>query len=328
MKGWIKKLAMAGLGLSMVLTAGCTNTESSPKEIKEGDKMVIYSSLAPQADFAKEIGKDKVEVHTMLPLGTNYLQWAPTLAEQAKLEKADMLIINGTGVEERWVDATVAQAKIKNEHLVLVDATKDLQSEGLKLLQYRNPDVTEEVRNQERIDPYFYMDPIYAKKQVDTILAAMVKKAPVYKDEFTKNAEAYKAKLDEVDKMYSDILGAVKVKEIVSAYPAWQYTAKRYGLKFTLLTELDVNDIPMEGSEEDKALQEKLKNIDSIVVYFHEQAAPRVAQYLGQHEIMAGSLRNFEGKQKEENYDGYIGMMKENLEKFGQGLNLTELPKK
>ncbi|HEU4963615.1 MAG TPA: metal ABC transporter substrate-binding protein [Bacilli bacterium] len=323
MKGWIKKLAVAGLGLSLLATAtGCTNTESSPKELKEGDKMVIYSSLAPQADFAKEIGKDHVEVHTMLPYGTNFLQWAPIIAEQKKLEKADMLIVNGSGVEDRWLDQTVAQAKIENEYLAVVDATKDLQGEALDLQFYRNPDVTDEVRNAKHVDPYFYMDPVYAKQEVDTILAEMIKKAPVYKDEFTKNADAYKARLDDLDKKYADTLSKVKSKVIVSNYPAWQYTAKRYGLEFHTLKNVDVNDIPQEGTDAEKATTEELKSYDTKVVFFQEKAAPRVAEWLGTRGFMSGQLENFEGQQPAENYAGYIGMMEENLKKFEEGLNL------
>ena len=54
-------------------------------------------------DFAKKIGGDKVEVINLVPAGTEPHDWEPSTKDLIEMEKSDIFIYNGAGMEQ-WVD--------------------------------------------------------------------------------------------------------------------------------------------------------------------------------------------------------------------------------
>lgn len=320
MKRWLNKFTYTTLGLGLALTAtvatGCSSTET----VSKGDKLKVYTTMAAESDFVKQIGKDHVDVVTWLPFDTNVWQWAPTLADQKNLESADIFIRNGVHVEDRWWSQTEAEMKIKNKKLLIVDASQGIEPK-YKLLRFNNPDVSEEEKKKERQDPYYYLDPVNAKLEIDQIEAALEKKAPKYKDEFKQNAEAYKKQLDELDKSYKDTLANVKHKELVSPYPAYQYIAKRYGLTAYVPTTFNSNKIPWDDAPKKEELKADLAKHDLKVVFFQEEAAPRVQEFLAEFGYRCLIVDAYEGAQDPQAYKTYLEVMKENLKQLEAGLN-------
>ncbi|PWK04972.1 metal ABC transporter substrate-binding protein [Tumebacillus permanentifrigoris] len=321
MKRWLNKFTYTTLGLGLALTAtmiaGCSE---STETVSKGDKLKVYTTLAAETDFVKQIGKDHVDVVTWLPFDTNVWQWAPTLADQKNLESADIYIRNGVHVEDRWWSQTEAEMKIKNKKLLIVDASQGIEPK-YKLQRLNNPDVSDEEKNKERQDPYYYLDPVNAKIEVDAIEAALEKKAPKFKDDFKKNAEDFKKQLDELDKSYQDTLSKVKHKELVSPYPAYQYMAKRYGLTYYVPTTFNSNKIPWDDQPKADALKADLAKHDFKVAFFEEEAAPRVQEFLAEFGYRSLIINPYEGAQDPAAYKTYLEVMRENLKQLELGLN-------
>lgn len=325
MKRWMTKTALVGMGLSVLMATGCSfsSTEPTakpePKKITDGQKVKVITVLAAQTDFVKEIGKDKVDVKTLLPLGVNFWQYAPTLAETKDIESADAFVINGVGVEKRWYDQVEAGIKLKSPNEPIIDPSKGIKT--MKLLKYLNPDDPAEAAK-EHDDPYVYLDPQNAKQEVDTITDALCKVAPVYADEFKKNATTYKQQLDLLDKQFQDKLSNAKHKELVSPYPAYQYLAARYGLKYYVPNSFSWNKIPWDSPKDLDALKADLKKHDMKAIYFQQEAAPRVVGELGQAGYKSGILDPYEGMQDPQKYNSYIATMQHNLAELEKGLNM------
>ncbi|WP_157729625.1 metal ABC transporter solute-binding protein, Zn/Mn family [Tumebacillus algifaecis] len=321
MKRMVQKMMAIGLGLSLVLAVGCSESDGPKvgKTVKEGEKVVVYSTLQAQASFAKEIGGDKVDVQTYMPPGQNFWQWAPTLKEMRDLEQAHVMILNGNGVEDRWWDQMYATVKIKNDDLLVIDASQGLDK--LNLLRYYNPDASEDDKVKKRFDPWHYLDPQNAKVEVDTIATALSKKAPAYAEEFQKNAEEFKHKLDQLDQEYADTLSKVKRKEIVSPYPAFQYLTKRYGLNYYVPTSIAINEFPQDKFDEMDAVKVDFAKHDAANIFFEGEAAPRVQEFLGQMGYQAKTLNTYEGKMEPDKLKGYLQVMEENLAVLKEALN-------
>lgn len=79
---------------------GCTG--NTTKKNKNG-KLKVMASFYTMYDFAKKIGKDKIEVTNMVPAGTEPHDWEPSTKDLIELEKSDVFIYNGAGMEQ-WVD--------------------------------------------------------------------------------------------------------------------------------------------------------------------------------------------------------------------------------
>jgi len=64
-------------------------------------------------DFAKKIGGDKVEVINLVPAGTEPHDWEPSTKDLIEMEKSDIFIYNGAGMEQ-WVDDVLKALIRKN----------------------------------------------------------------------------------------------------------------------------------------------------------------------------------------------------------------------
>ena len=74
-------------------------------------------------DFAKKIGGDKVEVINLVPTGTEPHDWEPSTKDLIEMEKSDIFIYNGAGMEQ-WVDDVLES--LDTEELTSVEASKGM----------------------------------------------------------------------------------------------------------------------------------------------------------------------------------------------------------
>jgi zinc transport system substrate-binding protein len=317
----MKTVAAVGLSASLLLAVGCSDsqTEATQKVVPSGQKVKVMTVMQAQADFVKEIGKDHVDVGTLIPEGVNIWQYAPILAEQKSVEDSDVFVMNGVDVEKRWYSQLEANLKLKSKDLAIVDPSKGIET--LKLQRYINPDDLE-AQKQEHQDPYVYLDPVNAKKEVETIKDALVKKAPAYADDFKKNADAYEKKLDELDQKYKDMVSKAKSKELVSPYPAYQYLAKRYGLTYYVPTTFNFNSYPWDDPAKAEEVKKDLAKHGMRTVFFHQEVAPRVGEFLAEQKIHSRVLETYEGKPMDPaNAKSYLQVMEQNLQSLADGLN-------
>lgn len=74
------------------------------KKQTENNKPVVYTSFYPIYDLAKTvIGDADIELKMLLPANQDPHMWEPTPRDIEKLSCADILIINGANMEERWL---------------------------------------------------------------------------------------------------------------------------------------------------------------------------------------------------------------------------------
>ena len=63
----------------------------------------IFASFYPIYDFVKKIGKDRVDVSTIVPASIEPHDFEPTAKQIIELQKADVIFINGAGFES-WIN--------------------------------------------------------------------------------------------------------------------------------------------------------------------------------------------------------------------------------
>ncbi|KAF6600715.1 zinc ABC transporter substrate-binding protein, partial [Paenibacillus sp. EKM208P] len=78
------------------------------------------------------------------------------------------------------------------------------------------------------LDPHVWLDPVLAQKEVEAIEAGLVKADPANKADYEKNADAYIAKLKELDTEFKTGLKDVKRKDFITQHAAFSYLAKQY----------------------------------------------------------------------------------------------------
>lgn len=320
--------------ISTLFLFGCSKdsipTDETNHDETAGAKIKVMASFYPMYDFAVQIGGDKVSVENMVPAGMEPHDWEPAASDIAALEKADVFIYNGAGMEH-WVD-TVFDS-LDNKELVKVEASKGiplLEGHGHSHDEEGNGDADSAVEDdheedadhdEEQFDPHVWLSPANAKIQIQNIRDAFIKADPDNEAYYNKNYEIYAAKLDGLDQKYKDTLSGLEHKDIIVAHEAFAYLCNSYGL----------NQIGIEGlspdSEPDPARMEEIiefaKDKYIKIIFFEELVSPKVAEIIAE-EIGAETkvLNPLEGLTEEQIKAGadYISVMEDNLNNLLEAL--------
>ena len=114
MRKYIKFIFVASFALLILAACGGNDAPSNKeqgdaKEATEveanGDKLQVVSSFTIITDMVREVGGDKVEVHNLVPTGTDPHEYEPLPEDIKKATDADILFYNGMnleGGEEGW----------------------------------------------------------------------------------------------------------------------------------------------------------------------------------------------------------------------------------
>jgi zinc transport system substrate-binding protein len=292
----LPKFVSDSLASSANETTGLISTNMNIPRLK------IVVSFYPLLDFTKEIGGNRVEVSSLIPIGIEPHDFDPTIRQIQNAETADLLIYNGAGLE-KWIDKINMKSKI--------DA-----SQNLSLLN-SNDAGTNNV-----YDPHVWLDPILAKGQVQNIRNALIRADPMNTKYYSENANKLIEKLDKLDRDIRSDLSDCKKHDFISFHNSFSYFAKRYGLN-----QYNVYGLSPEGEILPQRLQQIIqlaRDKDLNVIYSENLIDPRFANLLAQ-EIPNGKvlvLSPIEGINRLEQNNGidYIDKMYENIKNLQVGL--------
>ena len=96
------------------------------------DNLKVVTTLFPTYDFAKQIGKDKVDVTLLLPPGVEPHAFEPNPKDVVKINKADVFVYTGKYMEP-WTEDILEG--ISNDYLGVVDS-----SHGIELMDEADHD--------------------------------------------------------------------------------------------------------------------------------------------------------------------------------------------
>ncbi|KXG76134.1 metal ABC transporter substrate-binding protein [Thermotalea metallivorans] len=301
----------------IVFMAGCSKPTQRPEEEALKDRIVVYASFYPMYDFAKNIGKDKIDLKLMIPPGVEVHDWEPTAKLMGNMEKADVFIYNGLGMEP-WAEKLIAS--VQNDQWIVIEA-----SQGVALLEAEEHEEEEHGDEEEGshgdYDPHVWLNPMNALKQAENIKNAFVKADEANRDFYERNFKEFADKLKALDQKFQEELRDVKKKEMVVAHGAFGYLAHRYGLEQVAITGLSPQEEPSAAKLAEITKFAKERNLKYI--FFETLTSPRLAEVLAQ-EVGAKTavLNPIEGLTQEEMKAGkdYISVMEENLKTLKQAL--------
>lgn len=303
----MKKIISLLLVIPMLFTIGCSK-ENKTDENSDG-KIKIYTSIYPLYDFAKKVGGDKVEVTNLVPAGTEPHDWEISTSDIVNLEKADMLIYNGAGIEN-WTDKVIDT--LENKDIVYVKTSEGLDIHKAGEKANSNKD---DGHSHGSFDPHTWLSIKNAKKEMKNIKDALIEHDSENTKYYEKNYEKYAKKLDELDKKYSDTLGPIKNKTIIVAHEAFGYLCSDYNINQEGIEGLTPDSEPDPARMREIIKFAKENNVKTI--FFEELVSPKVAETIAK-EINAKTevLNPLEGLSEEQinNGEDYFSVMEKNLE--------------
>jgi zinc transport system substrate-binding protein len=258
-----------------------------------GGKLKVVASIAPLADFARQVGGDHVEVILLLPPGASPHTYEPPPKTVRKISEAKVFLEIGAGLEfwaDRLVAATAAQ-------IITVRC-----SEGVDLIRG-------EGRALSNVDPHIWLDPVISMGIVRKIEAAFSRADPGDSSAFKKNASAYLTLLSALDREIAERVKGFRTREYITFHPAWSYFARRYGLKVSGVIEEAPGKEPT-PKHIDRILS-RIRAMKTKVVFAEPQFSPRLAEAIadeaGGRVLFLDPLGGEKGRQT------YVELMEYNL---------------
>lgn len=201
---------------SSLFISGCATSQSKKKD---SSKIQIAVSIIPESTFVEAVGKDHVEVTTMIPPGSSPETYEPTPKQMTEFSKSDLFFSIGMPLEKNQL---IPNLNTKTK-VVSLDKAVQKQYPDLKLGEER--------------DPHIWLSPKRVIVMIDTIVEELSKIDPQNTAFYQKNGDSYKDQIDAVDLKIQKSLLPVKNRKIIVFHPAFGYLADDYQLEMYALEE-------------------------------------------------------------------------------------------
>jgi ABC-type Zn uptake system ZnuABC Zn-binding protein ZnuA len=193
-------------------------------------KIRVVTTLTDLADFTRNIGGDLVEVRS-LATGVEDTHGVPMKPSFVPvLNRADLVVLVGFDCEHAFLPALLEASKnprIQSGKPGYVDCSQGIApSEVPKSTDHSEGDV------HPYGNPHYMLDPVLAKTAIQNIYQALVATDPEHEAEFTRNRDAYLAKLDAKIAEWEKEAQPLKGEKFVSYHGHWFYFAERFGMKY------------------------------------------------------------------------------------------------
>lgn len=217
-----KRLLVFFMFVFIIFSSGCSIDEKSSNKNTE-KKISVAVSIIPQETFVKEVGRDKVDVITMIPPGKSPGNFAPRPDIMETFSHASIYFTIGVPTENANI-----LPKIK-------DFNKDIKIVNMA-------DEVSKVYGERKFesggrDPHIWLSPKRVKVMIKEIERELSLKDPDNKSFYETNAKNYINKLDKLDADLKSSLLSLKKKAFICYHPSFGYFADDYELNMVSLEE-------------------------------------------------------------------------------------------
>ena len=308
-----KKLSFLALIFTLAVGLFACSSAKQGSSSNEATKLKVVATNSIIADITKNIAGDKIDLHSIVPIGQDPHEYEPLPDDVKKTSEANLILYNGINLEtggNAWFTKLVQNAK-KEEN-------KDYYavSEGVDVIYL-------EGQNEKgKEDPHAWLNlengMIYAKN----IAKQLEAKDPKNKDFYEANLKTYLEKLSKLDKEAKDKFNNIpkEKKMIVTSEGCFKYFSKAYNVPSAYIWEINTEE---EGTPDQiKTLVEKLRKTKTPSLFVESSVDERPMQTVSKDTGIPIFAKIFTDSISEpgQNGDSYYNMMKWNLDKIAEGL--------
>ena len=233
---------MTGRPTAFLLLSGLLAFAPAPAQAK----LHIVATTETHAALARIVGGEHVSVTFLVKGSQDPHGILPKRSFSVLLNRADLLIVNGQGLESAWLPTVLAEStnsRIREGKSGYLDA-----STGAMLIPYDPADVRASVllralfaleaavvSKQTQIpatsNHHYSLDPSNGLPTAQAILDKLVLLDPTHADAFRANFGRFASKLTEKLTEWDARMKPFEGMAIVSAHRSWTYLARRHGLQ-------------------------------------------------------------------------------------------------
>jgi len=262
------KLAITVIVITIPLISFAVFSSDSNQFKKTNEsKLQVMSSFYPLHEFSQNIGKEKVNAKLLVPVGVEPHDWEPTIKDVQQMQKSDLIVINGIGFES-WVD----KLNEMNYQGIVVDTSNEI------IIKNVNEESSVYEYHDKSGDPHIWLNPVFAKIQVQNIADAFSNSDPKNQQYFQENAANYIDELDLLDSKIRNELSGCN-HDFIAFHDAFSYFADEYDLtQHTIISSSVPHAEPTAKTLEN--VINKAKELNLKIIFTEETADPKTSQVI------------------------------------------------
>ncbi|MFN4261598.1 MAG: metal ABC transporter substrate-binding protein [Gemmataceae bacterium] len=215
--------------LTALMTSGCGSAPDDPWPDKPGPRVLV--SFAPLASLAANVAGDDASVLCLLST-TGPHHFSPTPHDVSKLQRADLFLINGLGMDDRF--CTKLRDSCGNKKLTMVKLGEAIPTSQLRRYDEAGHDAHHEhgpgCCHHGEYDPHVWLGIPEAILMVKAIRDELKQIDSAHASGYDQRAEATIARLRQLQEDGMTALQDKKDKNLLTFHDSLHYFARTFGL--------------------------------------------------------------------------------------------------
>jgi ABC-type Zn uptake system ZnuABC Zn-binding protein ZnuA len=209
----------------------------------------VVTSIELFADLIRQVGGERAQVTALVPASADPHTYEPVPSKVVDISKADLVLINGVGLEETLMDV------IKNNVRSGVPIVE--MSAGLPVL---------EAGDQGTGNPHLWLNVRNGMHYVEAARDALIQVDPAGEAEYGANAQKYLAELEDLDSQVEQSIASIPAerRKLVTFHDAFPYLTERYGLELVGVVVRSPGQEPSAGEVADLARTISAEDVPAV----------------------------------------------------------------
>ena len=296
------------------------------------EPMPVVTSFTILADMTRQIGGERVQVHSLVGENGNAHAFQPSPSDARRLGSAKLVIINGLGFEG-WIERLVRASGYPGKVAVASAGIKALDMpEGCHHHHHHGEHGHDHAHHHDHdhghshthggSDPHAWQDAGNALQYVDNITAALSEADPDGKALYASNAERYKGEIKALDAVIRQAFAALPEarRRVVTSHDAFAYFGRAYGMKF--IAPLGINSEVEPSAREVGWLIRQIRQEQIPAVFMENITDPRLIERISKESgaRLGGTLYSDSLSDKNGPAPTYLKMMRYNADTLSAAL--------
>ncbi|GHC80033.1 metal ABC transporter substrate-binding protein [Limoniibacter endophyticus] len=296
------------------------------------EKLNVVASFSILQDLAKNVGGDRVDVKSIVPVNGDAHVYQPRPADAATLGGAGLILVNGLEFEgflTRLLETSGTKAPVKT----VSDGIQTLKNEEHGSHAHEHDHGHSEGHGHDdhghghghhhhgEFDPHAWQSVANVKVYIDNIAKALCEISEPDCAEFEENANAYQQKLDALDQEIKAQLSKIPAENrvVVTSHEAFGYFGRDYDIKFIGAEGVSTES---EASAADIAkLVDQIKHDKAAALFVENITNPRMIEQLASETGLKPGGTLYSDALTDENGEAptYLDLMRHNAKTIAAG---------
>lgn len=239
------------------------------RAMAQATPLPVVATFSILGDIVRQVGGDHVAVTNLVGPDGDAHSYAPTPADARALAGAKVVVVNGLGFEG-WMSRLVRSSGTKASLVTASTGVTPMKAQGGHAHSHGHA--------HEANDPHAWQDVANVRLYVKAIAAGLSQADASRSEAFTRNAAAYDAMLEALDKEIRAAIGAIprEKRRLLTTHDAFRYFAKAYEVDFLAVRGVSSESEP--SAREIAALVRQIRQGKVTALFMENISDPRSIQ--------------------------------------------------